>query len=56
MVTGEKLEDWIEEVRKCKENLLENEKWKEGDICIILTDPQKCGIQYVKFYLKLKTR
>jgi hypothetical protein len=64
MVSGEKLEDWIKEVRKCIEDLLKEGKWKESDICIILTngilinirEEKQDWIKYVRFYLKLKSR
>jgi hypothetical protein len=51
------LEDWIGEVKKSTENLLDNEKWKERDICIILANAtSKDSIKYWKFYLMLKYR
>jgi hypothetical protein len=51
------MEDWIEKVKKCKEDLLVRGKWKESDICIILTNSnKKGGIKYLQFFLKLKSR
>jgi hypothetical protein len=51
------LEDWIEEVKKCTDDLLMNGNWKERDICIILTNGDtNDSFKYLKFYLKLKSR
>jgi hypothetical protein len=55
--SGESLNDWIEEVKKCREDLLKNETWRESDICIILANAtSKDSIKYWKFYLMLKSR
>jgi hypothetical protein len=55
--SGNRLEDWIGEVSICKQDLVEKEKWKESDICIIqantdFSDP----LMDWKFYLMLKSR
>jgi hypothetical protein len=51
------LEDWMGEVKKCREDLLKNETWRESDICIILANAtSKDSIKYWKFYLMLKSR